>query len=141
MTKLKALPPTISAEEVKRQIDAIGSSRMEWNRDDDLTVRRRLKDLAGGIDRMRRIKAGGVAGMPPDLAAELGALVNNSHSMGVFLVPVGELEGWLANEGIAASKETKWAWAIEAAAKVRELGAQKRDVWDFMRQVGAKLRA
>jgi hypothetical protein len=50
-------------------------------------------------------------------------------------------EGWLANEGIATSKETKWHWAIEAAAKVRELGAQSRDVWNFMREVGAKLKA
>jgi hypothetical protein len=63
-----------------------------------------------------------------------------SHSIGLFLVPVGELVCWLTSEGIAASKQTKWAWAIEAAAKVRELGAQKRDVWGFMREVGAKLK-
>ncbi len=139
MTKLRALPPTISSDEVKRRIAEIGSLRMEWNQGDDLQVRRRLKDLAGEVDRIRRIKAGGIAAMPSDLATELFALVENSHSLGVFLVPVGELEGWLANEGIGASKGTKWTWAIEAAAKVRELGAQNRDVWNFMRKVGAKL--
>ncbi len=141
MEKLRALPPTISGDEVKRRIGEIGSLQMEWNQSDDLQVRRRLQDLAREIDRMRRIKAGGVAAMPSDLATELSALVKNSHSIGVFLVPVGELEGWLANEGIGASKETKWSWAIEAAAKVRELGAQNRDVWNFMREVGAKLKA
>src|SRR6266851_2229176 len=141
MTKLKALPPTISADEVKQQLGVIGSLRMEWNRGDDLTVRRRLQDLAGEIDGMRRIKAGGVGSIPSELAEELGALIDNSHSMGVFLIPVGELEGWLANEGIAASKEMKWAWAIEAAAKVRELGAQRGDVWDFMRRDGENLKA
>lgn len=138
--KLKALPPTISAGEVRRRIADIGSLRMEWDEDDDLTVKRRLQELAGEVDRMRRGKAGGVAAMSPHLETELSALIKNSHSIGLFLVPVGELEGWLANEGIAASKQTKWAWAIEAAAKVREMGSQQRDVWNFMRKVGAKLK-
>ncbi|MFN0300930.1 MAG: AAA family ATPase [Burkholderiales bacterium] len=140
MAKLKGLPPTISADDVKRRIADVGSLRMEWNQGDDLTVMRRLQDLAGDVDRMRRIKAGGVAAMPLEIETELSALINNARSIGVFLVPVGELEGWLTSEGIAVSKQTKWAWAIEAAAKVRELGAQKRDIWNFMRKVGAKLK-
>ena len=55
------------------------------------------------------------------------------------LVPVGELEAWLADRAIGASKRTKWSWANEAAASVRHLGPQAGDVWDFMRSVGAYL--
>ena len=76
--------------------------------------------------------------LPDPVAAQLMKLMERAASIGLFLVPVGELEGWLSAYGVTASKkESKWAWANEAASRVRELGApQVGDVWDFMRKVG-----
>jgi hypothetical protein len=59
--------------------------------------------------------------------------------MGIFLVPVGELEEWLSQEGIAESKANKWAWSSAAAQHVQRKGASQGDVWDFLREVGQYL--
>ena len=59
--------------------------------------------------------------------------------MGLFLVPLGELEEWLVNEKIAVSKTNKWAWANAAAQRILQLGKQKGDIWDFVSTVGRYL--
>jgi hypothetical protein len=71
----------------------------------------------------------------------LHTVVSDLVKHGIFLVPVGELEWWLRKHGIEESRETKWAWANAAAARIQGLGAQSGDVWDFIRSVGAFLRA
>ncbi|MHC5779955.1 hypothetical protein [Nostoc sp.] len=60
-------------------------------------------------------------------------------NIGLFLVPVGELEDWLADENVCGSKSKKSAWATAAATLVRQLGAQEGDVWDFMREIASYL--
>jgi hypothetical protein len=62
------------------------------------------------------------------------------RSVGLFLVPVGELEGWLASEEIATSKNNKAAWANAAALKILSRGASTGDIWHFVRGVGEYLR-
>jgi hypothetical protein len=112
---------------------------MTWENGDDVKVRRELANLSQMLDRMRRLKRGGVSAFPGGIAVLLGQLVSDLKTIGVFVVPVGELEEWLAAANITESKANKWAWASAAAQHVQQRGSSSGDVWDFMRDVGRHL--
>jgi hypothetical protein len=88
---------------------------------------------------MRKIKRGGLSKLPEGIATATSVLLKDLGKIGLFLVPVGELEQWLAAENLQASKDNKWAWANEAATCIQESGNRKGDVWDFMRDVAQYL--
>ena len=69
-------------------------------------------------------------------ARPLGELVESLKTVGIFLAPVGELEGWLAAEGVEPPKANKAAWANAAALRIQSIGPTKGDIWDFVREVG-----
>jgi len=75
------------------------------------------------------------------IGRSLQELIDQLHRVGLFVVPVGELECWLAEEGIQVSKQTKWAWANEAAALIRAMPAKQDNVWGFMRKCADYLEA
>lgn len=52
---------------------------------------------------------------------------------------VGELEGWLQRKQIKASKQKKAEWANEADERIKSLGSQSGDVWDFVKKVATFL--
>ena len=136
---VKALPPEITAESLREQLDQACALEMDWSKNDDAALRSKLSELAKALDRMRRIKAGGLAALPQSLGASAASLVASLAAIGLFVVPVGELEGWLASWPLAVSKQRKSAWANAAATKIREVGAQSGDVWAFTRMVAAYL--
>lgn len=129
-------PPTISPTEVRSAIDAMSIPESEWDGEQDIQVRRELSRLAERVDRMRELKRGGIAGLPSDITVEAKSLVSDLSEVGIFVVPVGELEEWLQSYGVTASKRNKWAWANAAAQKIQTGGRQSGDVWDFMQAVG-----
>jgi hypothetical protein len=132
---IKSLPPTVTPDEVRRDLGAAAKLGMDWSKNQDTPLREALQVLAQNLDRMRRLKRGGIASLPADIALQTRALVEKLALLGLFVVPVGELEEWLATNGVTTSKHNKWAWANEAAARVRKTGPQDGDVWDFMRSV------
>ena len=136
---IKSLPPTIDPEDVKTRLAAAAALPSDWSQNHDLPLRAALQELAQQLDRMRRLKRGGVKTLPASLAGEVSSLIGKLSTIGLFVVPVGELEEWLADYGVAISKHNKWAWANEAAVKVRQVGAQTADVWQFIRSVGSYL--
>ena len=138
--EIRKLPPTVEESEFKDRLTAVTRMRTDWSQGDDIGVRRELSRLSNELDRMRRLKSGGVQNFSDTIAAPLSDLIAGLRRHGVFLVPVGELEGWLADEDIKASKANKWSWANEAAFAIQSRGAQKGDIWDFMREVGEYLR-
>jgi hypothetical protein len=134
---IKQLPPTVAESEVKAQLESASGQEMDWVKNTDAPLRQTLLGLAHSLDRMGRLKRGGLGALPQEIAKPLKVLIDDLMDLGLFLVPVGELEEWLVGESITASKQNKWAWANDAAARVRQLGAQDRDIWNFMREVGA----
>jgi len=136
---IKDLPPTVDPEDVRRRLEAAAALPRDWAQNHDDSLRSFLQDLTHDLDRMRRLKRGGVAALPRPLIEQASSLITALAEVGVFVVPVGELEAWLADRAIGASKRTKWSWANEAAARVRHLGPQTGDVWDCIRSVGAYL--
>ena len=129
---VKALPPTISEKEVHAQLQDALQTDLDWDQDHDAALRRQLQQLARQLDRMRRLKATSSEPLPAAIQSSLSRLLDALKCHGLFIVPVGELEGWLHNQDIKASKHHKWAWANEAAALVRKLGPQSDDVWRFI---------
>jgi hypothetical protein len=135
-TSVKALPPTVNESEVRERLGRAAALPMDWSKGEDAAIRDVVTELAQDLDRMRRLKRGGVSALSEPLLSEVTALLNKLQAIGVFVVPVGELEGWLADREIGVSRKNKWAWANAAAARVRKVGPQEGDVWDFVRALG-----
>jgi hypothetical protein len=136
---IKKMPPTIAPEEARRRLQESSMLQMNWANSDDVRLRALLSELGHDLDRMSRLKRGGFKGMPDEIAGQARALAGDLARLGLFVVPVGELEQWLSGRGISASIRNKWAWANEAASTVRRLGPQPDDIWEFARSVAAYL--
>lgn len=140
INEIRKLPPTIDETGCKERLTAMTLMRTDWSQGDDIPLRRDLTRLSNELDRMRRLKSGGISNFPDAISVRLRDLIGWLKRYGVFLVPVGELEGWLAGENIKASRANKWLWANEAAFVIQSKGPQQGDIWDFIREVGGYLR-
>jgi hypothetical protein len=137
--EIRKLPPTVTPDEVKADLNRMIGPSLSWDGEGDVLCRRELNRIAKNLDRMRALKRGGVAVFAEPLRSRIENHLSEAAKSGVFLVPVGELEEWLATEGIKDSKEKKWAWASAAALVIQSQGAKRDDIWDFMRGVGRYL--
>ena len=138
---LRHLPPVLTPAAVEADLKDL-ATRLDWEKGDDVPLRTRLGVIARQLSRMRRLKRPGDAPLPADLAKDVADLLRTASAIGLFLVPVGELEDWLAGYGIEASREkSKSAWVNEAIGRIREKRAQPDDAWAFMREVGSFLGA
>lgn len=133
---VRSLPPTISPADVAENLSSISASSMDWNQRDDIELRRRLSKLANDIDRMRRLKRGGIAAYSGQLGDKMKVLLEQLRNHGLFLVPVGELEQWLATYEVGVSMSDKRAWSNAAAQTIQKAGRRVGDVWDFVSAVG-----
>ena len=133
-------PPDLPEKEVRRRLEELQSGHWQWDEGDDAMIGRKLKEIANALDRKRKLKRNGLEGLPESVRERGEALVKNLEGIGLFLVPVGELEMWLADRRIETSPRNKWAWANEAAATIRVAGTQSGDVWDYCRRAVSYLR-
>ena len=138
---IRKLPPTITEDEAHNMLVEFSSRTLDWEGGDDRELRDSLSSLANLLNGIRKLKSGGIDALPPDVAGPLQALVDRLAAQGLFLVPVGQLEEWLSNCNIAASKKIKWAWANEAAEYIRTNPARDDDIWHFVTRIGAFLTA
>jgi len=139
MEAVRRLPPTIDATVYKIRLDEIAELPTDWQAGNDRAIRPKLSSLANDLDRMRRLK-GGISSFPSEIADPLNALVEAVKKVGVFLVPVGELEHWLTPEQVPTSKANKAAWASEAAGYIQSMDAAAgTGIRDFVRGVGQYL--
>lgn len=139
MEAIKSLPPTISPGEVEKRLGQLLGTGATWDDEEDIDLRRELVRISQQLDRMRHLKRGGLSAFPDSISTPLRELINSLKEHGVFLVPVGELEEWLAHADIKESKDNKWAWANAAALYIQSQGTSSGDVWDFVREVGRYL--
>lgn len=136
MEDIKKIPPKVGIEEIRGRLRELVEANPIWDADNDIEARSELKRIANQLDRFRKIKRGGIASFPPAIKTQLEHLTGMLMIAGVFLVPVGELEEWLADSGIVESRENKWAWANAAALQIQTRGADNGDIRDFARSVG-----
>jgi hypothetical protein len=133
--KIRALPPTLTPAEVQVTLRELVAAPMNWDSRDDVALRKQIGRLANDIDRMRRLKTGGVEAYEGSLKAQMEMLLTRLSQHGLFLVPRGELEQWLAGRDVQVSVSDKRAWANAAAQCVQSCGRQTGDVWEFVERV------
>src|SRR4029077_10352933 len=136
---IKNLPPTVDPSALATELVDLAKMPMNWANNDDEAIRKKLSGNANSLDRMRHLKRGGVDALPEVLKAKVSSLMNALKAKGLFLVPKGEVEGWLG-ASVTVSKDRRWAWANEAAKIIRERKPQSDDVWAFMREIGGWLK-
>ncbi len=133
---VRRLPPSISEEQASSELREIALQAFDWTRGDDRLLREKLSELNTALNGMRKLKSGGLRALPNEIAKPLQELLSELKTVGLYLVPVGELEGWLSDCCIGASKKKKWAWANEAADHIRRNAPRDDDIWQFVRQLG-----
>jgi hypothetical protein len=138
--EIQKMSPSITSNEFEAELKAINAMANNMGKDSYPDVRQKLNHLAGRLDRLGNLKSGGISQLPNDIAPIVESFIGKLKQAGIFLVPVGQLEDWLASEKISASKKNKWAWANEAALVIQANGARKGDIWDFLREVAQHLR-
>jgi hypothetical protein len=134
--EVREMPPTLIPEQVVAEMTELSAHRIDWSKRDDVELRRRLSRLTNDIDRMRRLKRGGLGAYGGGLRDKMSSLLDALRRHGLFLVPVGELEQWLHGRGVGVSTSDKRAWANAAAQVVQSAGKQVGDVWEFVSDVG-----
>jgi hypothetical protein len=137
--KIKALSPEITPANVQERLKEVLSGTMNWSQCDDVNVRRELNRIANELDRMKRLKRGGIEALPDGIKEPADQLVRDLAQHGLFLVPVGELEQWLPDSQVSVSKERKPEWANAAAAYIRSVEPQNDGIWKFIRGVASFL--
>jgi hypothetical protein len=138
MDQVRNLHPTIDPAAYRTRLAEINALPTDWRAANDRAIRTKLSSLSNDLDRMRRLKTG-ISSLPPEVAAPLGELVEALKKVGLFLVPVGELEQWLTPEQVAISRANKAAWASAAAEHIQSTGTAAGGIWDFVRDVGQHL--
>ncbi len=136
--KLKALPPAITVEQVKEELNRLASADYTWATDDDNRLRSRLNDLEQRIKRIRRLKEGGVKAYEPhpDIHKLFVNLVPKCHHLGVFLVPAGELEDWVPSlMADCGRSRPKMERALVMADCIRTATDKTGDIWAFTQAV------
>jgi hypothetical protein len=139
MNNIKALPPTITEQEAKSTLSSLAQQEWDWHHDGDNILRRELNQLEGRLKRVRRLKEGGIEAYReyPHIYEQLQRLVSEAASIGLFLVPVGELEAWVTHLTAAVPKNnvSKSDRAALVADLIREARDKSGDIWSFIASV------
>ncbi|HEV3438663.1 MAG TPA: TOPRIM nucleotidyl transferase/hydrolase domain-containing protein [Gemmata sp.] len=135
--QIKALGPIHSESEVDRTLRAILAEPLNWSDTEQLgRVRRALGDLSAGLSETARLKLGLESLSNQAIYHDLKAFLGECRSLGVFLVPCGELEDWVQHlMAEAPSKKKKPERANYAANRIREAPVGVDDIWAFVRKM------
>lgn len=134
---LKGLGPIYDEASTQEQLSQIMQETLDWSDAAQLKrIRVALSDLSSGLSSTARLKQGMESLKDHEVYHDLEAFLNKCRSVGIFLVPVGELEYWVADLTLnGPSKKKKAEWANYAATQIREAEPQDNDVWDYIRKL------
>lgn len=143
---LKRVEPTIGPSQVRGKIARMQKLPMVWQNNDDEVIMRQLKELLDRVNRMRKLKEGGIRAYElehPRIAERLEILKNRFWKWGVFVVPVGELESWFSDDFMArgpSRRKRKQEFAEEAANRIRREHGKAGDIIKFIESVANFIR-
>lgn len=98
-------------------------------------LRNRLNLLSRELSPQQNLKLKGVVAVPEGLQVEINSLLTDLKSIGLFLVPCGELESWIPTLMTGVTRENKSLWATEAARKIEDHGEGEGDIWAYIRSI------
>jgi hypothetical protein len=137
--RIKALPPPITEENAKVRLRQLSEEAWDWKAGGDNVLRRKLNELEGQLKRVQKLKEGGIAAYADhrDIQEALEKVVAEFGRIGLFFVPVGELEDWVKDLMADTPKgsKSKTDRAALAAARIRAAPDKFGDIWAFVRAV------
>jgi hypothetical protein len=137
INEVKALGPIFDEDTTRDELTDIMNQTFDWKDATQLQrIRSKLSDLSGGLSQTSRLKRGLESLKSYHVYHDLVAFLNRCRSVGVFLVPVGELVDWVPDLVVSGPSKMKQAeWANYAANRIRETTSRRDNVWDFVRQM------
>lgn len=96
--------------------------------------RKKLKDLRDDADELISLKKEGRKSLEkiPTILLEFDNLIKHCASIGLFIVPVGELESWLVDYDISRSNNKK-NWIVTALNKLPDISYDpNKEIWKFI---------
>ena len=134
---VKALGPIFDEDSTRKQLSNLLTETFDWKDVTQLTrIRSVLADLSSGLSLTARLKQGTDSLKDSSVYHDLLTFLNSCRSVGIFLVPVGELEDWVKDLVTGGpSKKKKADWANFAASQIRECQPRDNDVWDYIRKI------
>ncbi|HNC11813.1 MAG TPA: AAA family ATPase [Cyclobacteriaceae bacterium] len=113
----------------------------------DLISEKRIFDLRKDVrnalevaDKWAGVKAEGKAKLPAEVADDFDQLDKLCQAMGIFIVPCGSLESWLAGNGLPPTKNNKSKWITKALVWLDENKPEKLAVKDFVTKIHLHLK-
>jgi predicted ATP-dependent endonuclease of OLD family len=137
--KIKSLPPPITELDAAQTLKQLSETSRNWKNGDDNVLRRQLNDLEGSLKRIGKLKEGGVSSYKDNAEVQslLLDLLERYAQVGLFFVPVGELEDWVKTLMVDVPKNSKSKSdrAAIAAELIREATDKSADIWSFIKGV------
>ena len=131
--KIREIKPELSPETVISELSPLLKDAETWDLKKEAEVRSKINRLLQRLNRLAELKSKGIEGVPDNLKEEALVLLEECKCFGLYLVPRGELESWVAHlMDNSVSKVNKTVWATEAARKIEETGKGLNDVWDYV---------
>jgi hypothetical protein len=136
---IKSLRPLMSEDDAKARMRELSDASMDWKKGDDNVLRRKLNELGNQLKRIHRLKEGGIDAYTdaPEIQTRLNEVVEQFGRIGVFFVPVGELEDWVKPlmPDMPKGSMSKTDRAAIAAARIRASIVKTGDIWAFVQNV------
>lgn len=137
--RIKSLPPPITEDNAKARLKELSEESWNWNSGGDNVLRGRLNELENQLKRIQKLKEGGIEAYQdcPELQRELQDVVVIFRRIGLFFVPVGELEDWAKQlmTDVPKGRKTKTDRAAIAADRIRAASEKTGDIWAFVQEV------
>ncbi len=137
ISEVKALGPIFDESTTRKELMEIMKETFDWQDASQIQrIRGKLSDLSNGLSQTSRLKSGLNSLKDKHIYPDLVAFLSRCRSVGVFLVPVGELEDWVPDlVDTGPSKKKKAEWANYAANQIRASASRRNDIWEFLRQI------
>ncbi|MCH8043032.1 MAG: ATP-binding protein [Planctomycetes bacterium] len=142
--EIEKIHPPLTEQGLKTILTEITKTDLDWKKGNDEQVRRKLSRTANDLARSGRLKKGGIRKLEehPPIYHALEKIIADCRGVGLFLVPVGELEYWIPHlMKDSVSKSKKPEWANEATLQLRKNPPEEGDIWGFIQSMVKHQRA
>lgn len=96
--------------------------------------RQALKRLHKESDELANFKDSGREALSDEFKTIFDSLYENCASIGLFIVPVGELESWLTDYGVG-KQSNKSKWIISALENLPDVLDESKAIWRFLKKL------
>jgi ABC-type cobalamin/Fe3+-siderophores transport system ATPase subunit len=137
--QIRSLPPPITEDDAQARLKRLSDKSLNWKQGDDNVLRRELNELEEALRRIQKLKEGGIDAYVDhsEIHALLKEVVAQFVQIGLFFVPVGELEDWVISLMFDKPKSgtSKTDRAAIAADRIRAATNRTGDIWEFVQGV------